>query len=648
MATFEITGPDGKKYRVSGETAEGALQALQKHLAPDPRDSFMGKVDSVMRGAADTLTLGLSDEISAGLGTGFGILGDYDAELARQRGIDKADAEDRFGYRLGGQIGGGAIGGAGLAKSGLSLGANAVNAGQGLGRVALGSAADGAILGALQGAGSGEGLEGRLASGATGLVTGGVLGGAAPYAVAGGSAAAKALAAPVMARLRPDTYATSALGEGIRRSGMSADDIVNSLTRAQADDQTMFNVADAMGNSGQRMLSTVARTPNGMRQTVVDTLTDRQMGQGERLSQSLARGFNAPDTAAARQAALTAERSQLANVNYPNARAGAGAVDVSSAIRAADDVLLPGVNRIASPSSGIADDSLEGVVRRARSLLTDGQSTITDFDSVLRAKMDVSDMIGSLQRQGKNNQVRLLSQINDQLDTALERASPGYRAANDTFRMQSRTIDAVDAGKSAASSRARAADNIATFQGMRPAEQNAFRAGYVDPLIAKVEAASMSPTTNKARALVTEKTGQEFPAFAVPQRADRMGRQIAREQRMFETANAAMGGSKTADNLADAAEMSKFDPGVMTNLLRGRPVAAVIDAVTKMANEAQGMPPTVMESIARTLLETNPQAARQLINAGAGAAARSDGRRALAQAIAVSIASSGAGRLAAP
>ena len=40
MATFEITGPDGKKYWVTGETAEGALSALQKHLGAAPKPSF--------------------------------------------------------------------------------------------------------------------------------------------------------------------------------------------------------------------------------------------------------------------------------------------------------------------------------------------------------------------------------------------------------------------------------------------------------------------------------------------------------------------------------------------------------------------------------------------------------------------------------
>jgi hypothetical protein len=528
------------------------------------------------------------------------------------------------------------------------MGANAARAGQGLLRTAMGSTVDGMVLGGLQGAGSGEDASGRLAGAVTGGAIGGGLGFAAPYAVAGASAAGRAISAPVMARLRPQSYASQAIGEGVKRSGMSADDIAAALARSQADDQGMFTVADAMGHSGQRMLSTVARNPNNMRQTVADTLTHRQMGQGERLASQLARGFDATDTAAQRTASLEGQRAALANVNYDTARQGAGAVDVSGAIRSLDDVLSPGVNMIANPGSGIADDSIEGALRRARALLTDGKSVSTKFDVVLRAKQDIQDMIGVAQRSGRNNQVRLLSQVNSQLDNALERASPGYRAANDAFRAQSRTIDAVGKGTAAASGRTRAADNIDEFARMGGGERSAFRAGYADPMIARIENSSISPTTNKARSLMTEKTGKEFPAFAIPQRADRMGRQIAREQRMFETANTALGGSKTADNLADAAEMSKFDPGVMMNLFRGRPVAAAVDAVAKLANEARGMPPSVMEQVAKVLLETNPTAAREFIKKAGNQAALSDGRRAMAQAILVNMGASAAGRFSAP
>jgi hypothetical protein len=608
---------------------------------------------SAAMGAADIAALGWGDEAAAGLATGLDMLPggkgrDYTTILGEIRGDQKAAKEQNPGSYLTGQLAGGAAGGTALARSGLSLGANAVGAGAPWWRALGAMGADGAIWGTAQGTGSGEGIEGKAANGLIGGVTGLGLGIAIPAAVSGVSAAARPAIAALTSRFRPAPYAEQALGEGLRRSGMTADDVAAALERARADGQDMFNVADAMGHSGQRMLSTVARNPNDMRQTVADALTHRQMGQGERLSNALAEGFNAPDTAAQRAASLAAERANLAGVNYEAARAGAGAVDVSGALRAADDVLTPGVNRLANPGSGIADDSLEGVVRRARSLLSDGRSTLSDFNSVLRAKQDISDMIGAAQRQGRNNQVRILSGINAQLDSALERASPQYRAANDAFRAQSRTIDAVEVGKQAASGRTRAADSLRQFQSMEPGEKMAFRSGYVDPFIARVENSAVSPSTNKARMLMTGKTDQEFPEFAVPQRADRMGRRIAREQRMFETANTALGGSKTADNLADASEMAKFDPGVMMNLLHGRPIQAAIDAVAKLANEAKGMPPAVMDRIAKALLETNPDAARAMIRQAGGRVAAADGRRALANAILLNMSASSATRLGAP
>lgn len=174
----------------------GAPQAAAQQEATDPRNSMLGKADAFMRGAADTLSLGFADEIAAGLGTGFGYLGDYDQELARQRGTDAEDAENRFGYRLGGQLSGGLAGAAGLARSGASLSANAAMAGHGLGRTASASALEGALLGGAHGLGSGEDAEGRISQALTGAKWGGVLGGAAPYAISGLSAGARKLATP--------------------------------------------------------------------------------------------------------------------------------------------------------------------------------------------------------------------------------------------------------------------------------------------------------------------------------------------------------------------------------------------------------------------------------------------------------------------
>lgn len=603
----------------------------------DGRDNALGMVDTFVRGMADTSGLGFADEISAGLGTGFGFLGDYDKELARQRAIDDSDYQNRFGTRLAGQIGGGLLGGYGLARLGLSFAGNAARAGAGLGRVAMGSAADGAILGGAQGVGSGEGVGDRLTKGAVGSSVGTLIGGAAPYAIAGVSEAGRAVAAPLMARVRPQPFANRALSAGLNRAGMSPDDVAAALTRAQADDQGMFTVADAMGHSGQRMLSTVARNPNDMRQQVVDALISRQMGQGERLSRTLAEGFNAQDTAAQRAASLAAERNNLAGVNYANASAGAKPVNLTGAIDKIDRLLgrdpILGETALSRGPMGLRLKALRAQMQR------NGEQLV-DFDRIVALK---SDLYQQMKRNPDvANEMRPVYEL---LDGALENASPTYRAANDAYRAQSRTIDAVDAGTVAASGRTRAADNIQRFNAMEPGERMAFRAGYSDPMIARVEASSISPSTNKARPLMTEKTGQEFPAFAIPQRVDKMGRRIAREQRMFETANAALGGSKTADNLADAAEMAKFDPGVFANLLRGRPIAAAVDAVAKMASEAKGMPPAVMDRIAKTLLETRPDVARQMLRDSGTQAAIRNGRRALANAILVNMSASAPGRL---
>lgn len=648
---IEVELPDGTIAEFPDGTSNDVIKgALQKRFAPPKVDpatnqppgvpAFVppgvegynqqtGEVapqysmgGSAAMGAADAATLGFGDELAsypASLLSGV----PREQVLSEMRGDASAAQEQNPGSYLAGQVGGGLAQAA--ATGGAGFGTSAARAGAGLFKTALGSATDAAAYGAAYGAGSADDGD-RLGGGAKGAAIGGGLGFALPMGVAGLGAAASPFLAPLLARLKPQDYANKALQAGVRKSGMSADDIANMLTRANADDQGMFTMADAMGHQGGRMLSTAVRNPNEARQQIVDALTGRQMGQGERLSNFLAEGFAAPDTAAQRAASLTAQRTATANANYGAARSGAGAVDTSGAIQAADDFLTPGATGLMNPGSNIADDSIEAAVRRARSYLTDGNSNLSDFNATLRSKQELDAMIEG----AKPAVQRQLIPIRNALDDALEQASPNYAQARDVFRQQSRAIDAIDTGRAAASGRSRAPDNIAAFQRMTPDEQSGFRAGYVDPLIARNESMAISPTTNKARGLMTTKTGQEFPEFAAPGQADKLGNRIAREQRMFETSNAALGGSKTADNLADAAEMAKFDPSVMTKLFSGRPVAAVMEAVTKLINEGKGMPPGVLERVGRSLMTTDPNAARAVLSAAQQTVQRNAVREAIA------------------
>jgi len=266
----------------------------------------------------------------------------------------------------------------------------------------------------------------------------------------------------------------------MQRAGVTADDVANSIQSAINDGQQGYAVADAIGNSGQRMLSSVARTPNDARQDVVNQLLTRQAGQGERLSNAIAEGFAAPDTAAQRAATLTGARDAEANQLYGAARRDAGAVNVSPVLDTIDQTISPGVNQVVNPRDNIGYDTIEGALARVRNMLSDGNSQVTDFNTLFRAKMDVDDMIQKATNQGANWRANALGQVQRQINSALAEASPSYRQAAANYAERSGVIDSVDAGTAAASGRTRAGDNIADFNAMTPDQQQAFRAAAAD------------------------------------------------------------------------------------------------------------------------------------------------------------------------
>lgn len=630
--------------------------ALQAQPAPapvaaDPRDNFMGKTDALVRGAADTLSFGTADELAAhvrsnpfvvpsmpddyynsGIFAGkYNPLGtvakalaspfasdtkgaDYDRALAEERGTDASDSKDRMAQRLAGQILGGIGGGVGLAKSGLSATANAVKAGKGLGGVTKASAIEGSMLGGLQGFGSGEGIEDRLRGATVGAGIGFGLGGALPAATTAVAGAFKGAAAPFVAPWRPAQYTDKAMATYLQRSGKTPEQIASIMRSAGEDGQGMYSMADAMGNAGQRALVPVTRTPNDARQDVTDFLVRRQMGQPQRLANALAEGFDAPNTAEQVEQGLTGARNMQARVNYDASRQGAGPVNVQPIVDHIDETLQPGVNQIVNPGNNIAYDDIEAALAKVKNRVTDGRSNLTDYNALFRVKLNLDDAITKAEAQGAGNKVFALRQVKQRVDSALEDASPAFRNANDTYHQQSQVIDSIGAGSAAKSGRVRSADSIDQFNAMQPDQQQAFRVGYVDPIIADIESSPMGPATNRARALTTPKYEQEFQAFAAPGRAEQLGNRIGRENRMFETNNAALGNSRTADNLGDIDDMANFDPAVLTNLLTGNWKQAALTGVRQAFNAGKGMPPRVVERVGRNLIETNPDAALSTLN----------------------------------
>lgn len=716
MSEISVTGPDGAIHKFSADTPPGTIErALQSHYGFQKQSASDG--DSVkknemaagLRGAASVFSGGFGDEAS-GLAAASGTTARAAEQNAREVGLpyipnpidmgagairmaleglapsmfrrgskyakeayersvaqssrDMKQAEDEYPISATiGKVAGGVAQGGLLAGAGLSATANAINAGKSLPAVMGAGLREGAALGAVAGAGEGKTTSDRVQGALTGGLVGGAIGGAAPAVVSGVGAAAQPFIAPVAARMKPEQYANRAVADGLRRAQMTPDDIVAELTAARAAGQDGYTVADAMGNAGQRMLSTVARTPNNERQMVVDGLISRQMDQGRRVAGALTDASGTRQTAAQYDQMLTARRAAEADRNYAPVRTDTSAIDVSPAVAVANRSISPAADNLANARGAVPTDlaarsgieaaessirdPIRQAVREARSYLASDTMTVTNVEKAFRAKTNIDTMIADATENGRGGVVAQLAPVRDALDEALVRTSNQYARARDAYRTASQPIDAIATGRAMAAPRTRVDDNLSAFRAMDPDSQQAARVGYFDDKIARAEGAAGS-MTNSARPYMSESARRELPAIAAPGQENLLMQRLRREGRMSETTAAALGGSKTADNLADAAEMAKFDPGIFTALSQGRFVQAGMSLVSKLQNEAGGLPPRVIEQVARTMVQTDPQQAIQVLRSVSAQDARNQGVRAFLTAISVNLSSTGAGRAATP
>jgi hypothetical protein len=271
-------------------------------------------------------------------------------------------------------------------------------------------------------------------------------------------------------------------------------------------------------------------------------------------------------------------------------RNNAAQVDVVPTLNHIDDIIGTAPGQTLTP----ANDSIEGALTPFRQRLA--RVNPDDFEAVSRIRGDMADAAQNALQSGAGNRARLIRGAVRQLDTAMENASQGYRQANANFAQASRNIEAIGAGRTAAT-RGRTEDTIPAFQALPAEGQNAFRAGYADPLIAQTQGAAFG--VNKARPLINDAFAAESQAMAPG--ADLMNRRLAREQTMFETRNQALGGSRTADNLADQ-EALGVNPTVIMHLASGHLGGAAAAVLHAGARGLTGNTPAVRKAIADILL----------------------------------------------
>lgn len=576
-----------------------------QQAAVEERDALKAKgIDTgagVTRRLAQGLTLNLADEALAGLSTPLemykrGTLNPaegYRYAKAREDLILDDARKDTGALGTAAEIAGGIGTGMGAARAGLSF-ANALPQGAGLVRRSLASLGDSAAFGALAGAGEGNSIGDRFNNALLGGAVGGAVGAVAPAAIALGGQAAAPVISNIRARINPQGYANSQVARAIQESGLTPNQLSLDVVQAANEGQGAYTLADALGNPGQRMLSTVARAPGEGRTAVVNALEGRQADQGRRVAGAIAEGFEAPQTATQRRTAMETARGAAADAEYGAARANAGRVDVVPAINNIDRTIGTGPGQALQATN----DSIEGALRPFRERLS--RVNPDDFEAVQRIRSDMADAAQNARQSGYGNRARLIGNAVRELDATMEAASPGYRAANANFAQATRNIEAIDQGRAAAT-RGRPEDTIAAFQRLTPQGQGAFRTGYADPLIEQAQGAAFG--VNKARPLTSDAFRDEAAVIA-PQN-DMMQRRLGREITMFETRNQALGGSRTADNLADAEAMG-VNPTLIGQVLSGNWGGALRSTLAAGQNALTGNTAQVRQAVADILLQRGP------------------------------------------
>lgn len=669
MPSFVINAPDGKSYTIEGESAEGALAALRKHLDVKPppdkyqqaaidEDKAIGGAPSAgyTRRLAHGATLGADNTILAAALTPLemikrgaspkgmavqlaklnpvtnairGALGIEDTPSGAGEAYNYAKAREDFimdkSREKTGLLGtatealGGAVSAGGLAKAGVTA-ARYLPEGANIFVRSLAGAADAAGIGAISGAMEGNGLTERATNAAKGLGIGGAVGFVAPGAVALASKVASPVISQIMARLNPKNYAEAQVARGLAEGKISPQEVEAMLAQAEKEGQGVFNVADAVGNSGQRMLSTVTRSPGQGRTDVVAALDSRQGDQGRRMAGALREGFNAPQTAEQTRAAMAARAGREADVNYAPVKSETQPIDVSEPVAIANRAISPAADRLAVSQGAVPTDlaaraGIEGAesalrdpignaLKEARSYLAAPSLTASNVGQVFRAKTNIDQMIAKATENGQGALVGELIPIRSALDHALARTSKSYASARDAYKLAQQRMEALDLGKALGSKPVRPEDAIRQFGELGDAEaQSAFRVGYADPQISQVQNAAFG--TNKARSFTSDAVKQEFDAFAAPGKAEQLQRQIGRENTMFQTRNQAMGGSKTVDNLNDDAAMgiSPEIVGVLKGIVTGNFGGAVKAAVAAGKNGLTGNTAAVRQEVANILLQ---------------------------------------------
>ncbi|QRE76486.1 hypothetical protein [Methylobacterium aquaticum] len=610
-------------------TADQRAGRMAPTSAPDPiRTQVRGEIDAQRAAGLERragtarqwlqgASLGTADEVLAGLMTPVEMVkrGTLDPREGYAYAKAREDLELEDGRRDNGGLGtamelAGNVGaGAGLAKAGVT----AIPAAQArlgsLGGAAAGGAIDGLALGAVSGAAEGDGV-GRLAEAGKGAAVGAALGGALPLAGAALGTVAGPILSNITARVDPAGYAERQVGRAAARSGQTPEQIADRIGQAAADGQGEYRLLDALGYDGARLGAVVSKNPGQGRTDLREFLNDRQGGQARRIGEAVTEAFEAPQTARGQTGDLYSWARDASEPFYEKALSQAPVWSDRLNEFLKDPITKQGIRRgieiqrLESLAAGKKFDPFD-IVERFDELGEPVLLQVPNMRTVNVIKKGIDDILEQYRDKVTGRLVldekgRAIDQVRRAFLNEVDNLNPDFAKARAMYAGPMEIKDAVAMGRQAGAGRARAADNIAQFEGMSEPAKQGFRVGYADPVLGRVERAAEG--VNKARQFGSDAAQAELQAFTRPDKVEALTRQLGRENEMFANRAEALGNSKTAENLADNADVG-VDAGLLAKLLAGNFGGAMRDTLARGAASLNGNTEAVRQNLARLLME---------------------------------------------
>lgn len=576
---------------------------------------------STQNAVASGLTFGLMDEaagVGAGLGSmlrGQGFKQGYNEQTRVSRENAEVFRQNNPYLGTGLEIAGGlATGGPALARGG----ATAAGAAPSFGR----TVATAAGMGAVQGAGQGEGLEGRLAGAGVGVALGAGMAAVTPLAMRiGGGAIGKVMQATGLSN--SDDTAAKLLLKALEDDGLTPRTAVERMAawqREGAKPETLFDIG---GENTRRLARAAAgRTGPGTDQAVT-FLAERQADQAGRVAGDVEQhlGQNADDFFTQRTG-LMEKRAQDAAPLYE--RAFSQPAPTSDRLQAIldDPISQSGL------AKGLRIQRLENTARAARGeerLPTQDQAITFGDDDVPRMvgvpnmrsldaiKRGLDETIegardGTTGRIQWTQELRAVDGVRRELVNVLDRGNPSYAEARAAYAGPSQSMDALSRGRGIFSMRDADVARIAAEGRQAPGEAEFFRMGVAQAIQERV--ASGADGADAIKRIFGSQAKRSLLRASFPDQAsyDAFAGSMRREAAMYRNGQfvSPRTGSQTAMRTADDEDLSGQALSFAADAVNGGLRGAVWNAGSRALAQARGMTPEVSNALVGRLYNSQP------------------------------------------